>query len=130
MTKFLTKSTVWIAEDRDDAPLLKLQHCLDFDLGDSAGVETVKGLGKNLGTVRTEGGFPISLSIADVARPEVDWYALADSDATFRLEVQKRGGYRLQYRNCRVGPITNAEDNDGKPTFKVAIEASKRKSIS
>jgi len=99
------------------AALKKLERCKSIDIKDGRSTEVVMAIGvkRGAGWRRKQGGFEIDMEIYEEVgtTPEVDWFLVNESYATFHLITQDEGdGFTYDYTN-KVSKIDRKKDAEG-----------------
>lgn len=97
--------------------LKKLERVKSIDIKDGRTTEVVMAVGvlRGAGFRRKQGGFEVDMEVyAEIGRkPEVDWYAVNNSYATYTMVTQlEGGGYRYAYLS-KVSKVDDKIDAEG-----------------
>jgi len=94
-----------------------LERVRSLDIKDGRSTEVVMAIGvkRGAGFRRKQGGFEIDMEVYNEMgrQPEIDWYRVNESYATFGLTTQDEGdSFRYTY-TCKVSKIDVKEDAEG-----------------
>jgi hypothetical protein len=108
--------------------LKKLERVKSIDIKDQRTTEVCMAVGvlRGAGFRRKQGGFDIDMEVyAEVGRkPEVDWYTVNNSYATFTIVTQlEGGGYRYAYLS-KVSKVDDKIDSEGTAMQTVTVVCS------
>jgi hypothetical protein len=109
--------------------LLKVKTCKVTDNRDG---EHAKGAGekKPVGVIRKPGGGTLELAVyTEKGTPEVDWYALEDSEEFFEFTREIVEGARRQFLECTVVNVGEDDDDEGNHMLTVKILFSESKPL-
>jgi len=117
MSDVASQGELFINVSGAGAALLKLLKIKSLDIKDGRSTEVVLAIGveRGAGFRRKQGGFEIdATSYRQVGRtPEVDWFIVNNSYATFTLTVvNEQGGFRESFA-CRISKIDSKMDAEG-----------------
>lgn len=105
--------------------LKKLERVESIDIKDGRTTEVVMavGVGRGAGFRRKQGGFEIDMSVYDEKGrlPEVDWYKVNDSGATFTLSTQTEGNSFKYAYVCQVSKVDRKISKEGDPMLTVTL---------
>lgn len=124
MSEVASQGDIFVNIQGQGSALKKLLKIKSIDIKDGRSTEVVMAIGvsRGAGFRRKQGGFMIDMSsYRQMGRqPEVDWFLVNESYATFTIVTQDEGNSFREAYTCRVSKIDTKKDAEG--NFEDSIE--------